>query len=63
MEASELEKLAQACTLILVKPILELIYSDPHQWSKRPCQTCQSITTIIGKPFGCNRYREERKSP
>jgi hypothetical protein len=32
----------------------ELIEKDPHQWSSRPCPTCQEVSEIIGKPFGCS---------
>lgn len=37
----------------------DLIYSDPPRWSSRPCSTCQSVSSIIGQDFGCNRYRKE----
>lgn len=33
---------------------------DPHQWSKRPCETCRQITKAIGADFGCVGYS---KSP
>ena len=33
----------------------DLIENDPHQWSSRPCTTCNAISQIIGRPFGCNR--------
>jgi hypothetical protein len=36
---------------------LELTEKDPHQFSSRPCTTCHSISTLIGRPFGCNSYR------
>lgn len=35
--------------------VARLIESDPHSWSSRPCQTCQSVTNLIGRPFGCNK--------
>ncbi len=35
--------------------VARLIETDPHSWSTRPCQTCQSITELIGRPFGCNK--------
>lgn len=41
---------------------LELLYADPHQWSTRPCGTCRAITAMLGKKFGCDRFREEKKS-
>lgn len=47
------EKIIKAAVNIIVEPILALIQNDPHHWSTRPCSTCSSITTIIGKPFGC----------
>jgi hypothetical protein len=37
------------------------LQADPHQWSTRPCQTCRIITGILGEPFGCDLYREQRK--
>jgi len=47
------EKIIRAAVNIIVEPILALIQNDPHQWSIRPCSTCEAITSIIGKPFGC----------
>lgn len=31
----------------------KLIQEDPHQWSTRPCQTCKTVSSLIGRPFGC----------
>ncbi len=39
----------------LFKSATDLIQADPHQWSDRPCATCQAVTTIIGYNFGCVR--------
>ncbi len=58
---NEQEKMIKACANVLTDSILELLYFDSHQWSTRPCQTCKAITGILGKPFGCDRYREGRK--
>ena len=41
----------------IMKAVTDLIYEDPHDWSNRPCQTCKVITSLIGEPFGCTRYR------
>jgi hypothetical protein len=38
--------------------ILQLIQSDPHQWSARPCATCLAISSLAGKPFGCMTRKE-----
>ena len=42
---------------ILTEPVLRLWESDPHQFSSRPCSTCQAITSIVGRSFGCNARR------
>lgn len=34
--------------------VLRLVYADPHQWSKRPCQTCNTITFLTRAKFGCS---------
>lgn len=30
---------------------------DPHNYSHRPCPTCDPIATLLGEAFGCARYR------
>ena len=45
-----------------VRTILAAIYTDPHQWSTRPCATCAKVTRLAGAPFGCDRFRAERAS-
>ena len=37
----------------IMNAVVEAIGVDGHQWSDRPCQTCQVVTSIIGQPFGC----------
>jgi hypothetical protein len=32
---------------------LRLIEADPHDWSKRPCQTCRGVSMLLKRPFGC----------
>lgn len=51
----------QAAARILMETVLKLIQNDSHHWSKRPCSTCSSISTIVGKPFGCYKYREDKE--
>lgn len=38
---------------------LDLIDADWHPTSGRPCPTCDPISTLIGRPWGCARYRIE----
>lgn len=51
----------KAAALVLVDVVLDLLQADPHQWSKRPCPTCRSISTIVNRPFGC--YVPQKKTP
>jgi len=55
----EQENIIKACANIIIDAIVNVIYTDPHQWSKRPCETCRTISAIIGKPFGCYRHQKE----
>ena len=56
------ERRIAALETLLPQAVLDLIYGDPHQWSHRPCPTCQPISTMLGQPFGCYRFQKERKS-
>jgi hypothetical protein len=44
----------QAAASVLIDAALRLIEADPHQWSPRPCATCQAVSAIVGRRFGCN---------
>lgn len=39
--------------------IARLLHGDPHQWGKRPCQTCRAVSSILGYPFGCSRLAQK----
>jgi hypothetical protein len=56
-EKDEKQKIIEACAEILTSKAFELIEKDPHQWSKRPCTTCRTISAIIGRPFGCENAK------
>jgi hypothetical protein len=56
------DEVIAAAVRVITHTAFELIYADPHQWSTRPCQTCRAVTAILGKPFGCERYRIARES-
>lgn len=57
----ELEGSIKATVNILVKAVIDLIQDDPHQWSARPCSTCQTISTLTERPFGCIKYRIDKE--
>jgi hypothetical protein len=40
-----------------LKLALQLLQEDNHYWSTRPCSTCQTISKILEKPFGCLEYK------
>lgn len=49
-----------AAARAITKVALDMIYVDSHSWSTRPCTTCRAVSTLVGIPFGCDRYRAER---
>ena len=59
MEIEEqIKKMAEEVVLratkeLLGRTVLNLLDSDGHAWSKRPCTTCQTVSEIVGQPFGC----------
>lgn len=38
---------------------LNYLEIDNHYWGTRPCLTCQGITDLIGKPFGCVKKKSQ----
>lgn len=52
----------QACLSILMDAVLGALQADPHSWSERPCQTCKAITGIVGRPFCCYLYQQQRRT-
>jgi hypothetical protein len=62
MADQEPEEIIQAALRVFLKIALDLIQSDPHQWSNRPCQTCKAVSAIVGRPFGCYEFQRERRT-
>ena len=56
---SEKEEIIKTAVQIVIDPILKLIQEDPHQWSTRGCETCRTISSLLGKEFGCILYAKE----
>ena len=52
-EQPTIQEVIRGASLVLMEAVLSLIQRDPHQWSARPCQTCQAVSTLAGRPFGC----------
>lgn len=57
------EDVIKAAANVLIEAAMDLLYQDPHKWSDRPCPTCRPITTLLGKPFGCYRYQQTKRTP
>ncbi len=51
-ERTHLE-IIQAAARVMAKTALQLLAADMHTFGSRPCQTCTSISTLLGEPFGC----------
>ncbi len=43
----------------VLQVVCRLMDDDQHDWSLRPCPTCQAISQIRGRPFGCERRAQE----
>jgi len=59
MSDEEARQLIQAAAQVLMDAVLRGLQADPHQWSDRPCPTCQPISAILGRPFGCYEYQRQ----
>lgn len=57
------EAVIQAAARVLLGAALQLLQEDPHTWSTRPCGTCGAVGRILGQPFGCTVYRQQRGVP
>lgn len=51
--SAELKEVVDAADQKVLDQVVELIEEDPHVFSKRPCKTCNIISSLIGRPFGC----------
>ena len=56
-ELTDRELTIKAAASVIAKATLGLFVADQHRWSTRPCITCQSISDMIGEPFGCIKFR------
>lgn len=54
------EDVIRAAVRVLMSAALDALQADPHSWSEQPCQTCRTVSAIVGRSFGCYRYAEER---
>ena len=61
MTDDEAKKIVKAAANVLMEAVLDIIQGDSHHWSDRPCQSCLTISGIIGKPFGCYKYQEMKR--
>jgi hypothetical protein len=57
----EIRRIARVSAGLIVEAMLDLLQTDGHQWSSRPCDTCRAISGLAGRTFGCIRYAEEHR--
>jgi len=50
---SEAHTIVQGAARILIEAVLRVIEDDPHQWSNRLCASCRAVSSVVGRPFGC----------
>ena len=60
-EQEHIEHAIKASVSVIMDAVIEVIGVDGHQWSDRPCQTCQAVSSLIGKPYGCYWYQQRKK--
>jgi hypothetical protein len=46
-------EIIQAAARLISDTALNLLECDTHQFQARPCSTCQAISNLFGRPFGC----------
>lgn len=54
------EEIIKAAVQVFTEAILNIIQNDPHGWSTRPCTSCQTISSMIGRPFGCYKFAKDK---
>jgi len=52
--AAEVARAVAADKDRVLAAVLRVVEGDPHLWGLRPCQSCQAVTDLAGRPFGCN---------
>ncbi len=60
-EQEHIEQAIKASVSVIMDAVVEVIGVDGHQWSDRPCSTCQAVSAMIGKPYGCYWYQAKNK--
>lgn len=53
-------EILDAATNKILDATLRLIQKDPHQWSTRGCATCEAITSLLNRPFGCVLFKQQQ---
>jgi hypothetical protein len=43
----------------LLTAATEIWKTDPHDFSKRPCDTCWLLSKIVGEDWGCVKMRKQ----
>ena len=61
MTEEEARLIASASLEVVMDAVLGIIQNDSHTWSIRPCPSCQTISGMWGKPFGCCKFKADRE--
>lgn len=53
-------RVVSAAALLLVDAALRLIEGDSHEFGSRPCVTCRTVSSLVGRSFGCVAFAEKK---
>lgn len=42
--------------------MFRVAFQDSHSPSDRSCETCRTITTFLGQPYGCYEYQQRKRA-
>lgn len=56
-------RLEEALPKMVPQAALDIFAADPHRFSTRPCATCQNVSTIIGRAWGCVQAAKRAREP
>lgn len=59
--AADTDAAVRSAASMLMEAALRVLENDPHSWSKRPCSTCETVSSLAGRPFGCVAHANSKR--
>lgn len=57
-----IEQTLSIADVVALRGALQIVSLDMHATSTRPCSTCQTVSAVLGEPFGCDARRKKVQS-